>query len=154
MNPLEKMKEELRSIRYPGAEFNSILFGAIQRAMTGAEADIAIKLCGEDVLTELYAKGQRARGGGVSRSPAHRTYLWAGHGTSPQLVVEVRPLKIARYGINIEELNTIIRSAPQHGREELPVRSSRMSAVSIWWCVSSRRKSPSEPRPASVHPHG
>lgn len=134
---VEKMKAALDTI--PGAEFNfsqpiQLRFNEL---MTGAKADIAIKLYGED-MAELYAKAKEAAKF-VEQIPAHRTLLVEQAWDFRSWWMEYDRSKIARYGINIEELNTIIRSAYAG---EAAVRSSRMSAVSIWWCVSIRRKSP------------
>lgn len=106
---VEKMKLALDTI--PDAEFNfsqpiQLRFNEL---MTGAKADIAIKLYGEDT-EELYRKAREAA-----------EYIRKVEGASdviveqtmglPQLVVNYDRSKIARYGINIEELNTIIRTA-------------------------------------------
>lgn len=106
---VEKMKQSLETVS--GAEFNfsqpiQLRFNEL---MTGAKADIAIKLYGED-MTELYAKAREAA-----------RYVREIHGADdvlveqamglPQLVVKYDRFKIARYGMNIEELNTIVRTA-------------------------------------------
>lgn len=85
---VEKMKEALLPLENR-AEFNfsqpiQLRFNEL---MTGAKADIAVKLYGEDTH-ELYAKAKEAA-----------------------KFVEYNRGKIARYGINIEELNTMIRTA-------------------------------------------
>ena len=95
---VEKMKASLEPIT--GAEFNfsqpiQLRFNEL---MTGAKADIAIKLYGED-MAELYKKAKEAS---LFVEQAMRL---------PQLVVHYDRAKIARYGMNIEELNTIIRTA-------------------------------------------
>ena len=77
--------------------------------MTGAKADIAIKLYGED-MAELYAKAKEAAQY-VEQVPGAADVLVEQAMGLPQLLVNYDRAKIARYGITIEELNTIIRTA-------------------------------------------
>ena len=77
--------------------------------MTGAKADIAIKLYGED-MTELYAKAKEAAKY-VEQVPGAADVLVEQAMGLPQLLVKYDRSKIARYGIDIEELNSIIRTA-------------------------------------------
>lgn len=106
---VEKMKAALDTV--PDVEFNfsqpiQLRFNEL---MTGAKADIAIKLYGED-MAELYAKAQEAAVY-VQQVPGADDVLVEQAMGLPQLVVKYDRSKIARYGINIEELNTIIRTA-------------------------------------------
>ena len=106
---VEKMKAALDTI--PDVEFNfsqpiQLRFNEL---MTGAKADIAIKLYGED-MAELYAKAKEAARY-VEQVPGASDVLVEQAMGLPQLVVNYNRAKIARYGINIEELNSIIRSA-------------------------------------------
>lgn len=106
---VEKMKAALEPIT--GAEFNfsqpiQLRFNEL---MTGAKADIAIKLYGED-MEELYAKAKEASTFVEKVSGASDVIVEQAMGL-PQLVVKYDRAKIARYGMNIEELNTIVRTA-------------------------------------------
>lgn len=106
---VEKMKAALDTLS--GAEFNfsqpiQLRFNEL---MTGAKADIAIKLYGED-MAELYAKAKEASRY-VEQVPGASDVLVEQAMGLPQLVVQYNRAKIARYGISIEELNSIIRSA-------------------------------------------
>ncbi|CAK7006746.1 MAG: Multidrug resistance protein MdtC [Parabacteroides sp.] len=106
---VEKMKKALEPIT--GAEFNfsqpiQLRFNEL---MTGAKADIAIKLYGED-MAELYAKAKEAAVL-VRKVPGASDVLVEQAMGLPQLVVKYDRAKIARYGMNISELNTIIRTA-------------------------------------------
>ena len=106
---VEKMKACLDSIK--GAEFNfsqpiQLRFNEL---MTGAKADIAIKLYGED-MTELYNKAREAARY-VEQVPGAADVLVEQAMGLPQLLVRFDRAKIARYGIYIEELNTVIRTA-------------------------------------------
>lgn len=106
---VEKMKASLEPIT--GAEFNfsqpiQLRFNEL---MTGAKADIAIKLYGED-MAELYKKAKEASLF-VGQVPGAADVIVEQAMGLPQLVVHYDRAKIARYGMNIEELNTIIRTA-------------------------------------------
>lgn len=106
---VEKMKAALDTLQ--GAEFNfsqpiQLRFNEL---MTGAKADIAVKLYGED-MDELYDKAREAARH-VERIPGAADVLVEQAMGLPQLVVNYDRAKVARYGINIEELNTIVRSA-------------------------------------------
>lgn len=107
---VEKMKEALEPL-FDRAEFNfsqpiQLRFNEL---MTGAKADIAVKLYGEDTH-ELYQKAKEAAAF-VEKVPGASDVIVEQTMGLPQLVVKYNRGKIARYGINIEELNTIIRTA-------------------------------------------
>ena len=106
---VEKMKAALESVE--GAEFNfsqpiQLRFNEL---MTGAKADIAIKLYGED-MDELYFKAKEAAKY-VEKVPGAADVIVEQAMGLPQLVVNYDRTKIARYGIDIKELNDIIRTA-------------------------------------------
>lgn len=106
---VDKMKEALEPLS-ERAEFNfsqpiQLRFNEL---MTGAKADIAVKLYGEDTH-ELYEKAKEAAY--VEKVPGASDVIVEQTMGLPQLVVKYNRSKIARYGINIEELNTIIRTA-------------------------------------------
>ena len=107
---VEKMKAALEPLSHK-AEFNfsqpiQLRFNEL---MTGAKADIAVKLYGEDTH-ELYAKAKEAAKFVEQVSGASDVIVEQTMGL-PQLVVSYKRDKIARYGINIQELNTIVRTA-------------------------------------------
>ena len=107
---VEKMKEAFEPLS-DRAEFNfsqpiQLRFNEL---MTGAKADIAVKLYGEDTH-ELYQKAKEAAAF-VEKVPGASDVIVEQTMGLPQLVVKYNRGKIARYGINIEELNTIIRTA-------------------------------------------
>lgn len=106
---VEKMKAVLDTVK--GAEFNfsqpiQLRFNEL---MTGAKADIAIKLYGED-MTELYDKALEAARYVEQVAGASDVLVEQAMGL-PQLVVRYDRDNIARYGVNIQEMNTIIRTA-------------------------------------------
>lgn len=107
---VEKMKNALEPLA-ERAEFNfsqpiQLRFNEL---MTGAKADIAVKLYGED-MEELYSKAKEVAGY-VEKIPGASDVIVEQAMGLPQLVVQYNRAKIARYGINIEELNTIVRTA-------------------------------------------
>lgn len=107
---VEKMKEALGPLE-SRAEFNfsqpiQLRFNEL---MTGAKADIAVKLYGED-MHELYTKAKEAAKF-VEQVPGAADVIVEQTMGLPQLVVKYHREKIARYGISIGELNTIIRTA-------------------------------------------
>ena len=94
---VEKMKRALDTLQ--GAEFNfsqpiQLRFNEL---MTGAKADIAVKLYGED-MAELYAKAQEAARY-VEQVPGASDVLVEQAMGLPQLVVKYNRSKIARYGV-------------------------------------------------------
>ena len=107
---VEKMKNALEPLA-SRAEFNfsqpiQLRFNEL---MTGAKADIAVKLYGED-MEELYAKAKEVATY-IEKIPGASDVIVEQAMGLPQLVVKYNRGKIARYGINIEELNTIVRTA-------------------------------------------
>ncbi len=106
---VDKMKEALEHVK--GAEFNfsqpiQLRFNEL---MTGSKADIAIKLYGED-MAELYNKAKEVATY-VKKIPGASDVLVEQAMGLPLLVIQYDRKKIAQYGVNIEELNTIVRTA-------------------------------------------
>lgn len=106
---VEKMKEALEPVSDAEFNFSQPIQLRFNELMTGAKADIAIKLYGED-MAELYSRAKEAAGY-IEQIPGASDVLVEQAMGLPQLVVNYDRAKIARYGINIEELNTIIRTA-------------------------------------------
>ncbi|MEG1562689.1 MAG: CusA/CzcA family heavy metal efflux RND transporter [Bacteroides sp.] len=107
---VEKMKATLDPLS-ARAEFNfsqpiQLRFNEL---MTGAKADIAVKLYGEDTQ-ELHDKAVEAAKL-VEKIPGASDVIVEQTMGLPQLVVKYNRDKIARYGINIQELNTMVRTA-------------------------------------------
>lgn len=106
---VEKMKAALEPVK--GAEFNfsqpiQLRFNEL---MTGAKADIAVKLYGEDTQ-ELYSKAKEVSKY-IEKVPGASDVIVEQTMGLPQLVVKYDRAKILQYGMNIAELNTIIRTA-------------------------------------------
>lgn len=106
---VEKMKAALADIENVEFNFSQPIQLRFNELMTGAKADIAIKLYGED-MEELYSKAKEAAQY-IEQIPGASDVLVEQAMGLPQLLVNYDRSKIARYGIDIEELNTIIRTA-------------------------------------------
>lgn len=106
---VDKMKEALETIKDAEFNFSQPIQLRFNELMTGAKADIAIKLYGED-MNELYERANEAAKY-IEKVPGASDVIVEQTMGLPQLVVNYDRSKIARYGINIEELNTIIRTA-------------------------------------------
>lgn len=107
---VDKMKDALEEL-IDDVEFNfsqpiQLRFNEL---ITGAKADIAIKLYGED-MTELSNKAKEVASIVEKIDGADDVIVEQTMGL-PQVVVSYDRKKIGRYGVNIEELNTILRTA-------------------------------------------
>lgn len=106
---VEKMKEALSPIT--GAEFNfsqpiQLRFNEL---MTGSKADIAVKLYGENT-EELYERAQEAARYIRGISGASDVLVEQTMGL-PQLVVSLDRERMAQFGVSVQDLNTLIRTA-------------------------------------------
>ena len=106
---VEKMKEALEVIEDVEFNFSQPIQLRFNELMTGAKADIAIKLYGDD-MEELYSKA-RESAKYIRQAPGADDVLVEQAMGLPQLVVSYDRSKLARYGVDVEELNTIIRTA-------------------------------------------
>lgn len=104
---MEKMEEALEEI--PGAftEFSQPIQMRFNELMTGVRSDVAIKIYGED-LEMLVSKGDEVlqliqKVEGVADAKAERV---AG---LPQITVRYNKDKLALYGLNVGDLNRVIR---------------------------------------------
>jgi len=106
---VEKMKAKLEVIAGASFEFTQPIQLRFNELMTGAKTDIAVKIFGED-LDELKRLADRAAGfiADVPGAGDVRVEQTAG---LPQLVVDFNRAKVAEYGLNIEDLNTLVRTA-------------------------------------------
>lgn len=108
---VEKMKEALAPISLKAEiNFSQPIQLRFNELMTGAKADIAVKLYGEDTH-ELAAKAKEAATLIEKNVKGASDVLVEQTMGLPQLVVKYDRNRVAQYGVNIEELNTIIRSA-------------------------------------------
>lgn len=106
---VEKMKEAMAVIPGVNFEFSQPIELRFNELMTGVRSDIAIKIYGED-LEFLYQKGQEANAAIQGINGVGDTKLEQIVGL-PQMQVKYDRDKIAQYGLNIEDLNTLVRTA-------------------------------------------
>jgi cobalt-zinc-cadmium resistance protein CzcA len=77
--------------------------------MTGAKSDIAVKLFGED-MDELYTRAREAASF-IEKVPGAADVMVERAMGLPQLVVRYDRTRLARHGVSIADLNSVIRSA-------------------------------------------
>jgi heavy metal efflux system protein len=104
---MEKMEEALEEIPGATTEFSQPIQMRFNELMTGVRSDVAIKIYGED-LEMLVSKGDEVlqliqKVEGVSDAKAERV---AG---LPQITVRYNKDKLALYGLNVGDLNRVIR---------------------------------------------
>lgn len=104
---MEKMEKALEDIPGASTEFSQPIQMRFNELMTGVRSDVAIKIFGEDIEM-LVSKGdevlQLIQGiEGVTSAKAERV---AG---LPQITVRYNKDKLALYGLNIGDLNRVIR---------------------------------------------
>ncbi|MBN1951123.1 MAG: CusA/CzcA family heavy metal efflux RND transporter [Bacteroidales bacterium] len=104
-----KMKKALEEITSASFEFTQPIQLRFNELMTGTKSDVAVKIYGDD-LEQLSAKANEAAQiiGTIQGAADIRIEQTIG---LPQLIVQYKRDAIARYGLNIEQLNDIIRTA-------------------------------------------
>ncbi|TNE62276.1 MAG: CusA/CzcA family heavy metal efflux RND transporter, partial [Bacteroidetes bacterium] len=103
------MKEKLSVIAGAGFEFTQPIQLRFNELMTGAKTDIAVKIFGENTDTlKHYADRAAAL---ITDIPGAGDVKVEQTEGLPQLIVQFNRAKIAQYGLNIEELNTLVRTA-------------------------------------------
>ena len=105
----EKIEKSLSVIPGVGYEFSQPIQLRFNELMTGSKADIAIKLYGQD-LDLLYSKAKEAESvitkiGGVGTVNVEQTI------GMPQIIVNYKYDKMAQYGLQVKEVNQVVRSA-------------------------------------------
>ncbi len=104
-----KMEESLLEIPGLAYEFSQPIQMRFNELMTGSRADIAIKLYGDD-LDILYSKAKEAEKliqnvNGVGTIKVEQTV------GMPQIIVNFKYDKMAQYGLQIKEVNRVIKAA-------------------------------------------
>ncbi len=110
----EKMEESLHSVPGVGFEFSQPIQLRFNELMTGAKADIAIKLFGDNLET-LYEKAKETEKvisqiAGVGTVNVEQTI------GMPQIIVRYDYGKMAQYGQYIKDVNQVIQSAFAGGK--------------------------------------
>jgi cobalt-zinc-cadmium resistance protein CzcA len=103
------MKEKLEVIAGASFEFTQPIQLRFNELLTGAKTDIAVKIFGENT-TVLKQQADRAADiiKGIPGAGDVKVEQTEG---LPQLMVEFNRPKIAEYGLDIEQLNTLVRTA-------------------------------------------
>src|SRR5690606_8669679 len=106
---IEKIKEKISIVPGVSYEFSQPIEMRFNELISGVREDIAVKLYGED-LDILAAKAEEmgriiTTVDGVSDMKVEATT------GLPQITVNYKRNKIAQYGLNIKDLNTLVRSA-------------------------------------------
>ena len=106
---IDKIKESLAFIPGVNYEFSQPLALRFNELMTGVRQDVAIKLFGEDMdLLDAYAQKMSQIISTVDGVADIKTEATKG---LPQMTVKYERAKVAKYGLNILDLNTIVRTA-------------------------------------------
>lgn len=105
----EKIEQSLKSIPGVSLEFSQPIQLRFNELMTGSKSDIAIKLYGED-LDALYNKAKEAESvitkiGGVGTVNVEQTI------GMPQIIINFKYDKMAQYGLQVKDVNQVVRSA-------------------------------------------
>ncbi len=105
----EKMQASLLAIPGVAYEFSQPIQMRFNELMTGSRADIAIKLYGQN-LDLLYSKAKEAEGhirniSGVGSVKVEQTV------GMPQVVIDFKYDKMAQYGLQVKEVNRVVRAA-------------------------------------------
>ncbi len=106
---VEAMKEKLSVIAGASFEFTQPIQLRFNELMTGAKTDIAVKIFGEN--TETLKDLGDAAAALIEDIPGAGDVRVEQTEGLPQLVVNFDRAKIAEYGLNIEHLNTLVRTA-------------------------------------------
>jgi len=105
----EKMEKTLQSIPGLAYEFSQPIQMRFNELMTGSRADIAIKLFGDD-LAVLFEKAKETEKvirniEGIGTIKVEQTV------GMPQIIVDFDYNKMAQYGLQVKEINQVIRTA-------------------------------------------
>jgi cobalt-zinc-cadmium resistance protein CzcA len=106
---VEKMKEKLSVLPGLSFEFQQPIQLRFNELMTGVKSDVAVKIYGED-LDQLYEKANEAAAIIQDVEGAGDVKVEQIVGL-PQLVVNYKRDKLAQYGLNINDINRIIKMA-------------------------------------------
>lgn len=106
---VDKMKKELEVVTGATFNFSQPIQLRFNELMTGSKADIAVKLYGED-MQELSAKANEVAALIETIDGPSDIIVEQSVGL-PQLVVKYNRESMARNGLSIEDVNTVIRSS-------------------------------------------
>ena len=97
---------------FPGIIFNYTqpAEDAVDEAETGLKSSLAVKIFGTDLAT-LESKAEAVQKRARRRCPASRTSTLVRELGQPSLTIEPDRAKIARYGLNVGDINALIETA-------------------------------------------
>jgi heavy metal efflux system protein len=106
---VNRMKEKLSVITGASFEFTQPIQLRFNELLTGAKSDVVVKIYGEelDILFEKANMAARI----ISQVQGAADIKVEQIEGLPQMVINYKREQIARYGLNIEDLNTIVRTA-------------------------------------------
>ena len=111
---VELMKEELEKIPGVNYEFTQPIEMRFNELLEGVREDIAIKLYGEDInILAIKAEEISKIIAGTQGIGDMRVEATTG---LPQMTIKYDRNKLAQYGVNIEDLNTLVQSAFAGGK--------------------------------------
>ena len=105
----------------------------MDEALTGLKSALAVKIYGPD-LKVLQDKAVQMKNV-LSKIPGFTELTVVRELGQPSLLIDVDRDKIARYGINVADVEAVISAAWAAQRS---LRSFRERSCSIWWCACSR----------------
>ncbi len=111
---IEMMKEAISEVPGVNYEFTQPIEMRFNELLEGVREDIAIKLYGEDIDILADKANEVARI--ITGTPGIGDMRVEATKGLPQMTVKYNRNKIAQYGLNIEELNTLIQSAFAGGK--------------------------------------
>jgi cobalt-zinc-cadmium resistance protein CzcA len=106
---VDKMKAALIAVPWASFEFTQPIQLRFNELMTGAKTDVAIKIFGEDT-EELFRKAQEVAAI-VNQVPGAGDVKVEQTEGLPQMMIAFDRPRMAQYGLNIEDLNLVIRGA-------------------------------------------
>ena len=109
-----KIKAALRTVPGVNYEFTQPIEMRFNELLTGVREDIAVKLFGEDL--DLLASKAEEMGKIIATVPGVADMKVEATSGLPQITVRYNRYKLAQYGLNVENLNTIIQSAFAGGK--------------------------------------
>ena len=124
----DKFKEALSAIPGIEYEFTQPIEMRFNELITGVRADMAIKIFGEN-LDVLYKKAQEIQNAIQDVEGAADITVEKIAGL-PQMSVEYDRQKIAKYGLNVEDLNNIVTRVLRAKRPELFLKGRN----NLTWC--------------------
>ena len=106
---IEKMQKEISIIPGIGFSFSQPIEMRFNELLSGARGDVAVKIFGDDLTTLVNIGGEVGKVMG-SISGAEDVSVQQIEGL-PQLQIKIDREKIAKYGINVEDINEVIETA-------------------------------------------